>query len=360
VKLAALKTLSLAILVAASAAAQITTLTQSTNNTTVTVGASIACAVGNPVQYTVDNSYYRSYPLTGQPGNVDVVSIRFGVEQVSSTTGTRPMIIRLWNDPNGGVPAPTTGLVLRHTENFTLPVQTTPGIITQAITGPPVSFLPTETLVVEINSPTGGTTGNLFFIGSNALGQTAPGFLKAATCGITDATDLVTVGYPNMHMIIDVNIVPSGQTVPYPGTGEDYTLFSAINANPLTTGIGNSLKTAVAGDLLTLKMVSSGGTFDNKELVLVAEGFVTGFPPFPPAAANIHVSFAGLVLLLGGVPGPLGPPLLPSGGTTLSFTVPPGLTGGSVLFQSVVITYSAPLAANGLYASTDGHEIQIL
>jgi hypothetical protein len=163
-----------------------------------------------------------------------------------------------------------------------------------------------------------------------------------------------------MHMIIDVNYVPSGQGVMFPGTNEDLTLFSAINANPLSSGIGNTLKTATAGDLVTLKVQSTGGTFNNKELVVLGQPFVTGFPPFPSAAPNIYPSFAGMVVLIGLDFGPLGPVLLPANGTTLSFLVPVGLVGASAMFQAAVVTFTAPFALNGIYASTDAHEIQIL
>ena len=53
------------------------------------------------------------------------------------------------------------------------------------------------------------------------------------------------------------------------------------------------------------------------------------------------------------------PVLLPPGGLTVSFLVPPGLSGQSVIFQGAIITLTPPLAANGLYASTNGHVFQI-
>jgi hypothetical protein len=354
------RALALAILIAAGADAQLQTLSQSTNSTTVTPG-SIACAVGNPAQYTVDNGYFRSYPLSTLPSNIDIVSISFGVENVASTQpGGFPLQIRLYNDANGGQPSPFSSLVLRHTESFTLPTSAIPQVVTQALTGSTVTFATNETLVVELFSPTGATSGNLFFIGSNALGQSAPGYLRAPNCGVNDPTALSTIGYPNMHVILNVNYVPSGQTVTFPGTGEDFTIFSAVNANPLSTGIGNSVKTVTAGDNLTVKFISTGGTFNFREIVVVAQGYPTGAPPFPPAAPNIHVSIPGLVILLGGASGPFGPVLLPPVGVTMSFLVPPGLAGTSALIQGAIITWTAPFALNGLYASTDAHEINVL
>jgi hypothetical protein len=272
------------------------------------------------------------------------------------------MIIRLFADPNGGAPSPYSGLILKHTENFTLPANPQPHFVTQAMTGAPTTFMPGETLVVEINSPNGISAGNTFFIGSNSAGQSAPGYLRApgttAGCNINEPATLVSLGAPNMHMIIDVNYVPSSQALPYPGTGEDLTLFSAIGTNPFTTGIGHSVKTATAGNNVRVRVASTGGTFSFREEIFVAQLFVTGVPPFPPAGPNVYVSFAGLVVLVGGY-GPLGPTLLPPEGTTLAFTVPPGLAGNSVMFQCAVLTTTPPFANNGFYAITDGHQIQI-
>ena len=50
-------------------------------------------------------------------------------------------------------------------------------------------------------------------------------------------------------------------------------------------------------------------------------------------------------------------PQLPATGINLSFGIPPGLTGTSVLFQGLVLD---PTTMNGVYGATNGHEIQIL
>ena len=45
-------------------------------------------------------------------------------------------------------------------------------------------------------TPEGQTAGNSFFIGSNAAGQTAPSYLAAAACGVTEPTDTAAIGFP--------------------------------------------------------------------------------------------------------------------------------------------------------------------
>lgn len=348
--------LSLVLLLSAPAWAQ--TLSQNTNSTVITGGLSVACTQNAPLPpYTLENGFFRSFALNTQPGNINVTSIRFGVDFAATSLATIPLTIRLFNDSNGGAPSPYAGLTLRHTENFTIAPSVNPFFVVQAMTGAPVTFAPTETLVVEVFAPSLVAAQGQFYIGANSLGQTAACYLRSGSCGVNDPTSLAVppLSAPNVHQIIEVNYASA--SVAFPGTGEDLQLLSAINANPLTIA---SPKNANSGNTVTLQVTSPGGTFTNRELVVIAQGFVTGSPPFPPVAANIHMSLPGLVILLGGDVGPFGPVVLPAAGTTLSFVVPPGLAGNSAIFQAVIVTFTAPLALNGLYASTIGHEIRIM
>ncbi len=62
-------------------------------------------------------------------------------------------------------------------------------------------------LVVEIFVPGSDSmdpNGDMFFIGSNAAGQTAPSFLAAGACGITTPTNIASLGFPNMHLLMFV------------------------------------------------------------------------------------------------------------------------------------------------------------
>jgi hypothetical protein len=360
VKFASLKTLIVALLLAGSAAAQIVTLSQSLNPNTITPNNTIACTAGNPPTVTSqDNGYFRSYSLAAITQPIDIVSVRFAVEQVGTTSPSGfPMLIRLYNDPNGGAPSPYASLQLRKTESFSLLPSASNTIVIQPMTGTTVTFNPGEFLVVEVFAPVGTPVGATFFLGSNAAGQTAPTYIRSQACAIPDPVTTATIGYPNMHAIIDVNYVPQGSGNPFPGTNEDLTMQTAINANALTTGVGYFVKTANAGNTATVKVVS-GGTFNYRELVLIAQAYSTGSPPFPPAAPNIHMTFPGLTFLIGGDNGPLGTVLLPPGGTTVAFVVPPGLNGQSVIFQGVIVTLTAPFALNNLYAATNGHVFTI-
>jgi hypothetical protein len=356
--------LALALALSGSLSAQIVVLSQSNNPNTITALNSIACAtgtLGTPTFTTQENGYFRSYSLAGISGQITIVNVRFAVEQIATTSPSGfPMEIRLYNDANGGTPSPFSGLTLRKTESFSLPVSATNTIVTKTLTGPVTNFSPGETLVVEVRSLL-SAVGTFFFIGSNTLGQTAQGYLRASTCGITNPTALnnSALNAPNMHMILDVGYVPIGTGNPYPGTNEDLTMSTGVNANELTTGVGYFVKTVTSGNTAQVKVASTANTFNYEEYVLMAQGFPTGNPPFPPAAPGVVLSISGLTFMIGGPTSPIGPVLLPPGGTTVAFQVPPGLAGTSVIFQGAVVTHTAPLAANGVFATTPGHVFQI-
>ena len=46
--------------------------------------------------------------------------------------------------------------------------------------------------------------GAFLFVGSNAFGQTGPSYLAASACGIPDPVDLAELGFPGMHIVMNV------------------------------------------------------------------------------------------------------------------------------------------------------------
>ncbi len=142
----------------------------------------------------------------------------------------------------------------------------------------------------------------------------------------------------------------------YPGTGEDLTLSMGVNS---TVGQFPDQQSATAGDLLTLELDSPQGAFLQAPYVMVAQFFPTGSPPIG-FAPGLQFDFAGPsppFILIDGLPGPLGTPVIPFGGLTQAYVIPPGLAGNSVMLQGISLS-SAP--ANGGFASTHGHEVRFL
>src|SRR4029079_14722911 len=50
----------------------------------------------------------------------------------------------------------------------------------------------------------------VFFVGSNSMGQTAPGYLSSASCGIANPMNIATIGFPNMHIVFNVTGTTGG------------------------------------------------------------------------------------------------------------------------------------------------------
>ena len=73
---------------------------------------------------------------------------------------------------------------------------------------------------MEVMNPDGVAAGNMFFIGSNASAETGPSYLSAADCGIPDPTPTGDIGFPNMHIVFNVNgTCPGGTPTPTPTPG---------------------------------------------------------------------------------------------------------------------------------------------
>lgn len=166
----------------------------------------------------------------------------------------------------------------------------------------------------------------------------------------------------NLTILINTTVTGGGNMPTYPGSGEDLTTESSVGlSSVLTGGTGFDVKTANPGDLLKIRFASPGGTFNLLPPLVLAQLFVTGNPPaapstFPYLHIDIFATPAPFVLIDGTTPNPLNlqEVILP-GGNVHGWVVLPGFSGLSVIIQPVVGT---PLAANGIFAAADAHEIQ--
>jgi hypothetical protein len=133
-----------------------------------------------------------------------VTSVTFGIEQATSGSGTgQPLTVNLY--ANHGAPFPggdwqsnliaTSGQVNIPDQSLT--------IFSQSITATVAAG--TLELVMEVMTPDGVAAGNDFFVGSNASAETAPSYLSAADCGLPDPTPTGDIGFPDMHIVFNVN-----------------------------------------------------------------------------------------------------------------------------------------------------------
>ncbi len=238
-------------------------ITQSNDLATIVQFNSVSCNNGSPTFNHADNSYIRVFDLDGDHGLVSfrVIDIDWAVESAASSTGGgQPIVINVYQLANGlpptfanlGAPIGTTGTI--NFPDMALALVNTP------VASPDIDAT-THDLVVEVFTPDGQATGETFFIGSNAGGQTAPSFIAAAACGIADPADIGAIGFPNMHLIMQVN----GDDTPLPVELVDFTAF--VEQNEVTLNWQTATETDNSGFEVQVKQ---GDTFQ-------ALAFVDGY-----------------------------------------------------------------------------------
>jgi hypothetical protein len=131
--------------------------------------------------------------------------VTFGIEQANAAGvgTTQPVTVNIYNSSANPPTLATLGPVLG-TVTVNVPDQAQT-LFTATLAAPVVFTVATGILVVEIFTPSGQAGGHSFFIGSNAAGQSGPSFIRAASCGISEITNLAAIGFANMHIVMTVN-----------------------------------------------------------------------------------------------------------------------------------------------------------
>lgn len=179
-----------------------TTITQSNDLSTITALNSVACPGDN-------DSYFRRFDLNGAHGIVDefnISSVDFATEAMGTITSL-DITVNLYSIANADALV-LANLTLVGTGSINVP-NPNPTMYNALVAG--VVNGSTHDLVVEIVS-NDFSNGGSYFIGSNANGQTGPSFILAPVCGASEPTDLATIGFAGMHIIMAVN----GQVGPPP------------------------------------------------------------------------------------------------------------------------------------------------
>jgi hypothetical protein len=166
---------------------------------TIVGGNSFACA--DPFSgFTYETHYARAYDLTalGIAGAFAVCEVEVAVEAAIAVDGTQPLTVALYWAASGTFP----GGALTPIGTATVAIPDLDGsFVTVPVTG---TAPPGTDLVVDVASSDGNATLSAFYIGSNSAGQTGPGYLTAPDCGVATPTDLTALGFPDMHVVINV------------------------------------------------------------------------------------------------------------------------------------------------------------
>ncbi len=179
--------------IAGSAVAQPFAISHSTSNT-IQQGNSIACRCCTP-ETTFEATYWRSFDLSffGLVGDVEITSVDIGVERAFDPTGSQPITVVLYTDPDGGTPNPIQNLQEIGRTVFNMPNASLANV-SIPVTGMARAG---ATLVVAVSSndhtlrnppPPAPAIGAVFYIGSNRLGETGTSYMSTASCFLTQPT----------------------------------------------------------------------------------------------------------------------------------------------------------------------------
>jgi len=166
-----------------------------------------------------DNHYWRAFslPAFSINGTFHVQSVDIGIEQASSGSSSRTggakahkgaspkgvggnqITVLLHNNTGGAFPGGT----LNFLNSVSINVSDQSGTILNV---PVNADLPSGSeLVVEVFSPDGHAINTSFLIGSNSSAETGPSYISAPDCGIPDPVTTTAFGFPNMHIVMNVN-----------------------------------------------------------------------------------------------------------------------------------------------------------
>ena len=226
------------------------TITHSLDPVSVFLTGSLACRLTSN-NVTVENHYYRSFMLSdfGITDDYNVTMVDIGIQEaLGPNGGVQPLTCNLYI--TDGTPFPNG-----YPNSLTLIGTTTLDVPDQAGTHFSIDVTGTapagSELVVEISIPNGILAGNIFFMGINNFGETAPSYVMAPTCGFPVPTPAPSgAGFTNQHYVMSVTGDTTGISV---GIGDEFnrphTFYLDQNyPNPFnpTTTIKYSIPTAAS------------------------------------------------------------------------------------------------------------------
>jgi hypothetical protein len=231
-------------------------LSQTTDRVPVALN-SAACY--EPNLYTTENRYFRRFYFRDHPGVGAAVAIQSVDVAVESSTG-RTLTVNLYTLPSSTAPEtiPLSGLTrIGSGSAYALggTALSSIRVPVQAI----VANTAASDLVVEVVAPSGVDDGGFFYIGSTRSAETHASFMMATECDINEPTRVSSLGFPNMRLIMVVNVDDEAPVVPgcnnptnipwlrvAPETGSTAAgQTSAATVSVDTTGLAAGVHTAV-------------------------------------------------------------------------------------------------------------------
>ena len=170
-------------------------LLQTTNNVITT--ATLSCGPGNNI--TSQNDFARLYNLTALGySKFQVTKVSFAVHGFQLGTASNfPVSVKVYASTGGTSDA---NLTLKGQASINITAAMVGTVVEVPLTTP--TEVTSPAMLIVVSAPDGISTSTGFFPGGNSNGQTAPGYIKAASCGATNFTSYNDVGAANQHLIL--------------------------------------------------------------------------------------------------------------------------------------------------------------
>ncbi|MEZ4802469.1 MAG: T9SS type A sorting domain-containing protein [Gelidibacter sp.] len=178
------------------------TLSQNTSNT-ITPGNTVACATSQGVP--ADNIYYRAFDLVALGyTQFDVNQVSFGINNASMIAAGFAVDVIIYSNSGGTFPAGT----LTQVASVSVPIVAADANTIKTVPISASVVAPAQ-LVFGVSIPDEATPMHTtrFSLGSNAAGQSAPGYISSTACGLPIST-ITSIGFPNVHIVMSVAGIP--------------------------------------------------------------------------------------------------------------------------------------------------------
>ncbi|MGE4619684.1 MAG: dockerin type I domain-containing protein [Planctomycetota bacterium] len=162
----------------------------------------------------VEQSYWRIYEIGAAPfslpGDFLLNAVQIAIENSNPGPGSTliPILLRLYADPDGGSINPISSLTVLHQQEFLIPTLQNQHMCLNLTTPLPVGQ--NTSLVVEISLPDGSLDEHLLTLGANSSPETGEAWHSAPFCGIPNPVIFSGLGYPDLHIGIDLIGDPIG------------------------------------------------------------------------------------------------------------------------------------------------------
>jgi len=237
----------LGLAVLASTATAQTVCTQSSDNMTINNGG-VACVTQGPPQLSAGTNFLRRYPAgsCAIPAGSFITGVRFGAQIALAGNGAlmQPANVRIYSI------APAAPFVYANMTSLRDKAIMIPDGNMQFISetfASPLTAPAGQDLVIELVIPSGVATMDLYFPGSNGLGQTAPSYISSTGCGIAEPTDFSAINFPLVHLILDIEIGTGPATI-----GTTYCNPAVSNTSGMPAAITAAGSAVAASNNLTL------------------------------------------------------------------------------------------------------------